>query len=290
MDREGRSKGGVLLLVKNNIPVQEIVVDTNQQAEIQGINITVNNSVFSIYNVYCPVDKELSLNTLDIPAENCLVIGDFNSHSTCWGYEETDRRGDEVEDWQIDSKMTLLNDPEDPPTFFSRRWLTTSTPDLAFATDDVSKKTTRHVLSQLGGSDHRPVKLSINLNYKPHNSKSVPRWNYKKADWEAYAALTDLYTKRLRTGDQNINRVTTTFNQAIIKAASETIPRGARKNYRPYWTEELQALEDEVNKTRQDVEDNPTVENNITHKATTAKYKGLTYKQQGRTGKKKLRN
>ena len=71
-----------------------------------------------------------------------MVLGDFNSRSTCWGYDETDTRGDEVKDWQIDNNMILLNMPEDTPTFYSRRWMTTSTPDLAFATDDLSPKLT----------------------------------------------------------------------------------------------------------------------------------------------------
>lgn len=274
LDREGRHKGGVLMLIKNNIPAQEIKLDTNQQAEVQGVNITMDSSVLTIYNLYCPPDKDLPLQYLgNLPTENCLVVGDFNSHSTCWGYEETDKRGEEVEDWQIDAQMVLLNDPEDPPTFFSRRWLSTSTPDLAFATDDLSKKISRGVLSQLGGSDHRPVKLAINLQYRPQNSTTFPRWNYKKADWNMFTSLTDLYTRGLKTDDLNINRVTRNFNQAILKAASETIPRGARKNYRPYWTEELQELEDEVSISRQKVEENPSVDNNIALKAATAKYR-----------------
>ena len=273
MDREGRSKGGVLILVKNSIPAIGFQVDTNHQAEIHGVKITIDKTIITIYNLYCPADKDLSLQLLEVPTENCLIVGDFNSHSTCWGYDETDRRGEEVEDWQIDSKTNLLNDPEDPPTFFSRRWLTTSTPDLAFATDDLSKKTARGVLSQLGGSDHRPVKLAIDLQYKPQSSKSFPRWNYKKADWDMFARLSDLYIKGVKPADQNTNRSSASFNQAILRAASETIPRGARKTYKPYWTKELQELEDEVSRARKEVEDAPSVDNNITLKACTARYR-----------------
>ena len=170
-----------MLLIKNNIPATEIKVDTNQQAEIHGISFTVNNSKITIFNLYCPQDKSLSLQSLEIPPENCFAVGDFNSYSTCWGYEEKDQRGEEVEDWQMENRLLLLNDPEDPPNFYSRRWRSTSTPDLAFATADLSKKTTRRVLNQLGGSDHRPVKLVINLQYRPQNSKTFPRWNYKRA-------------------------------------------------------------------------------------------------------------
>ena len=281
-DREGRHKGGVLILVKNSIPATEFKVDTNQQAEIHGVKITLENTAIIIYNIYCPSDKELSLQCLDIPSENCLVVGDLNSHSTCWGYKETDSRGEEVENWQIDSKTILLNDPEDPPTFLSRRWITTSNPDLAFATDDLSKKSARTVLRQLGGSDHKPIKLAVDLQYTPQDSKTFPRWNYKKANWDMFGTLSDLYTKQVKTSDQNINRSITTFNQAILKAASETIPRGARKNYRPYWTGELQDLEEEVANNRQQVEETPSIENNIAYKASCAMYRKV-YTEAART-------
>ena len=184
----------------------------------------------------------------------------------------TDHRGDEVEDWQIENNMLLLNDPEDAPTFFSRRWISTSAPDLAFATEDLSRKTNRKVLSQLAGSDHRPVLLAINLQYRPSNPKTFPRWNYKKTDWAMFSCLTNEYCKTVKADHFNINKATDSFNQSILRAASETIPRGARKNYRPYWTEELQGLEDEVARTREKVENNPTPQNNIAHKACTAKY------------------
>ena len=35
-DRTDRIKGGVLILIKNSLPYQEIIVDTENQAEIQG--------------------------------------------------------------------------------------------------------------------------------------------------------------------------------------------------------------------------------------------------------------
>ena len=290
LDREGRHKGGVLILVRSNIAASDFKVDTNQQAEIHGVKITVDNSAINIFNLYCPPppppppppDKDLSLQHIHVPSQNCLAVGDFNSHSTSWGYGETDRRGDEVEDWQIENNMLLLNDPEDPPAFFSRRWISTSTPDLAFATEDLSRKTNRKVLSQLAGSHHRPVLLAINLQNRPSNPKTFPRWNYKKADWVMFSRLTNECCKTIKADHFNINKATDSFNQSILRAASETIPRGARKNYRPYWTEELQGLEDEVARTREKVENNPTPQNNIAHKAYTAKYR-KAYIQAART-------
>ena len=137
---------------------------------------------------------------MDLPPENWLTAGGFNSHSTCWGYEETDRRGEEVEDWQVESSLLLLNDPEDPPIFYSRRWKTTSTPDFAFAFDDLSKKTTRKVLTQFDGSNQRSIKLTINLQYRPQNSKTFPRWKYKgRSTQDSLTPTPKKWKRRIRT-------------------------------------------------------------------------------------------
>ena len=106
--------------------------------------------------------------------------------------------------------------------------------------------------------------------------------NYKKADWDMFSHLSDIYCKGIKVDDINTNRATYSFNKAVLKAASETIPCGARRNYRLYWTEELQDLEDEVTKTREQVENSPTQENNIPMKACTAKYR-KAYIQAART-------
>jgi hypothetical protein len=107
-----------------------------------------------------------------VPESNCLVLGDFKSNSESWGYEESDKRGDKVENWQIDNNLILLSDAEYPPTFYSRRCHTTSNPDLAFATDYLYVRTTRSVLKQLG-----PIKLTIDLNYRTKEASTLPRWN-----------------------------------------------------------------------------------------------------------------
>lgn len=67
--------------------------------------------------------------------------------------------------------------------------------------------------------------------------------------------------------------MTKSYTSAILKAATESIPRGARKEYKPYWTEELQEVEDNLIKARKWVEGVPTTENNMLLKEAAAKYK-----------------
>ena len=74
-----------------------------------------------------------------------LITGDFNCHSPAWGCESTDTRGEENQDWMVDNQLILINRPQDPPSYCSRAWKATSTPDLALATKDIQKRIIREV-------------------------------------------------------------------------------------------------------------------------------------------------
>ena len=45
------------------------------------------------------------------------MVGDFNSHSQSWGYNQADARGEEIEDWQDDNNLILVNDADDLQLF-----------------------------------------------------------------------------------------------------------------------------------------------------------------------------
>ena len=136
-----------------------------------------------IFNVYSPPDRDLSLYRI---VGESFFSWRLQQSLRGIGYEEADRRGEEAEDWQVADGLVLLNDPDDPPTSFSRWWLSSTTPDLAFATNDLPRIASRTVLSQLGGSHHKPIKVSLDLQYKPQRTSKFTRWNYKKANWQHF--------------------------------------------------------------------------------------------------------
>ena len=113
------------------------------------------------------------------------------------------------------------------------------TPDLVFATNDVSRIASRTALSQLGGSDHKPIKISLDLQYRAQRISTFPRWNYKKANWECLSQLVNQLTQKISNKRQNLNTEIKALSQAVLKADQEVNPRGPRRNYKPYWTEEL---------------------------------------------------
>ena len=201
-------------------------------AEYQMIWAQLKDTELWLLNVYCPNDRPLSLDTIHVPDSCFPAVGDFNSHSQSWGYNHMDRRGEEVEDWQDEHHLVLINSPHDTPTFYSRSWRTTSSPDLALCTEDIHRDVIREVGDQLGGSYHRPVFLTLNENTT--QNPVAPRWNYKKAKWKLFSHRTNVLTKDLQVRGRDINNAVRELNSCIFKAAHECIPRSARKDYKPY--------------------------------------------------------
>ena len=96
--------------------------------------------------------------------------------------------------------------------------------------------------------DHRPVYLTIAE--KTVSAPVLPIWNYKKENWLSYHHRTTVLTKNIHIYDRDINKVVSEFTRCILQAAKEAIPKGARKEYKPYWNNDLDKLHNELNTAR----------------------------------------
>ena len=71
----------------------------------------------------------------------------------------------------------------------------------------------------------------------------VKRWNFRKAKWSHYIALTNKFAKTLLPPDSlDVDAAYQDFCNTIKKAAKKTIPRGYRNNYIPCWDAECESL------------------------------------------------
>ena len=147
---------------------------------------------------------------------------------------------------------------------------TTSTPDYAICTEDIHSITKRTVGSQLGGSDHKPVYLTLDSNIT--TTSTIPRWNYKKAVWKAYSHRSSILTSNIQTYERDINNVIREFTAGILQAAKEGLPNGARKKYKAYWSDELENTHEELSDAMKTAETNPSTKNNIALKHASAKF------------------
>lgn len=58
--------------------------------------------------------------------------------------------------------------------------------------------------------------------------------------------------------EKDINKEVEEFGKCILQAARETVPRGARKQYQPYWSSELEQLHNDVEVCRKQAEAKPS--------------------------------
>ena len=142
---------------------------------------------------------------------------------------------------------TLINQPYDTLTFFSRCWHTTSTTGIALCTNDLHSIIMREVGDQLGGSDHRPAYLTLEA--RTVQASTLSRWNYKKAYWPLYRHRTSILTNNIQVYDRGMNIVIKEYNY-VLHAAKECVPKGARKNYKPYWNEDMNNKHNELTTAR----------------------------------------
>jgi len=109
----------------------------------------------AIINMYEP--PSVKMDTIGLPyfSRPCMNAGDFNCYSTTWGYRSTNAYGEELEDWTSASGLNLLHDPKQPNSFHSRRWNTSTKPDLAFV-NLAGPLPHRTILEPFAQSHHRP--------------------------------------------------------------------------------------------------------------------------------------
>ena len=174
--------------------------------------------------------RQPRLETLDLPVfpHPCLYAGDFNCRHADWGYDDNSPDGECLADWASINCLALLYNAKDAASFYSGRWNTGTNPDLAFASASPNSCIPdRRVLKKFPRSQHRS-----SLTTPPRFAMAVPsmpvkRWNFRKAKWSHYIALTNKFAKTLLPPDSlDVDAAYQDFCNTIMKAPKKTIPCG----------------------------------------------------------------
>ena len=128
----------------------------------------------TVINVYKPPVRVLKKSDIPIFPPPCIYAGNFNCHSTAWGYQANSPNGSALEDWASIADVTLLHDPHQSDSFRSGRWNTTSNPDLAFANVTITLPQCL-VLDPFPRSQHRTSFITPYNLVEPIPTKDVKR-------------------------------------------------------------------------------------------------------------------
>lgn len=101
-DREccSRLSGGVAIAVQGGIPTRDVELSTSFEA----VAVTIlSYKTITICSLYIPPHVNLSCKNLHNLVEKLpkpfILVGDFNAHSTLWGSEKSDQKGQLMEDF-----------------------------------------------------------------------------------------------------------------------------------------------------------------------------------------------
>ena len=191
--------GGVCILVKDKFIHSQVQFQADLQAV--AVCITINNKTYTVASVYVPPSGTLNELAFDRMinsfSSRYLILGDFNGHSHLWGANQENERGKIVEKLIDRHNLILLNDSVH--TRFDTYHQTSSLLDLSLCHPSIYMDVACEISSDRLGSDHHPIIITANTSDHPVPER-VPKWNFKKAKWDANsmrARLIQARTKKL---------------------------------------------------------------------------------------------
>ncbi|GFO37289.1 RNA-directed DNA polymerase from mobile element jockey [Plakobranchus ocellatus] len=253
---QGGSPGSeAALLIRNGTRFSEIDLKTGLHAAAATISLEKNLTVCSLYLPPNSHVSKLSLAGLfeQLP-KPFLVLGEFNAHSPAWGDSRWDGRGRMLEEFTAENDLIILN--SGGQTFVHSAYHSTSAIDLAVASPSIAAECSWAAHSDLCGSDHIPIFLTLTSNFSSNVNTS---FNFKKADLNRFG---DLCKLSLDDSVADIEQ----FISKLLDAARSSIPfhKGTKNKTRvPWFTQECRQALRERKKAQRKYFEAPSFENFI---------------------------
>ena len=218
-------KHGSIMLAKNGT-----IIDSTSKSDENNIEVlTAELRGATITSVYKPPPTPFVMPEIPSSGKPKIVIGDFNSHSTQWGYANNNPDGDAVEAWAESNQLNLIHDAKQPKSFNSGRWKAGYNPDIVFVSQNITGLSKKLVLEPLPKTQHRPIGLTVNAAITPATVPFQRRFNFRKANWPAFQQDLERKIAHLPVDPNNYDN----FTKIVHQAARGNIPRGCRTQYIP---------------------------------------------------------
>ena len=145
------NKHGSSVFVRDGLKVNSISVCEEEKVEF----ITVELPGVVVHSLYKLPPEPFLLPPLGQRIKPHIVIGDFNSNSTLWGYTTTDSDGKAVEQRADSNRLSLIHNAKPPKSFNSAIWKKGYNPDLIFVSSNILDMWEKSVLDPIPRTQHR---------------------------------------------------------------------------------------------------------------------------------------
>ncbi|GBN54863.1 hypothetical protein AVEN_131063-1 [Araneus ventricosus] len=211
MDADGPVSGGVCIFTSNSYPSTPLVLHTNLQAVAIQVYVKTLVTVCCVYLPPRDIISQEDLNSLvDQLPEPFILLSDFNGHSILWGNEDTNSRGQQIEQLISDHCLCLVN--SDEKTYFHALALAICSPALL-------PLLTFTVGSDLCNSDHFPIFTAHADSVRMAHRPSI--YIFQRADWGLFKQLATITDAMIDCAD--ISDAVTQVSETILYAADVAI-------------------------------------------------------------------
>uniref|UniRef100_A0A1I8J844 PWWP domain-containing protein n=2 Tax=Macrostomum lignano TaxID=282301 RepID=A0A1I8J844_9PLAT len=220
--------GGLAIIVKEEWSFKKLKIPSEQgEGRLESMAVEVqkgDGSKLNVLNCYMPPGEDgewrKSLNRLP-SGEKWIVGGDFNAHDEAWdGEVEEDARGSTLTEWADDRNLVCLNDGS--ATRVSKGTGIRSTPDVTFCHNTQEQQWSWSTLQKLS-SDHLPILLQAGGGKTEEKARRLIRWNWKKADWEAFRDRVEAGYREQKVNCRSIAGVEEGARRVVLTAARSCI-------------------------------------------------------------------
>ena len=170
------NKHGSSVFVRDCLKLNRISVCEEENVEL----ITVELPGVVVHSLYKPPPEPCLIPPLGQRIKLHSVIGDFNSHSTPWGYTTTDSDGEAVEQWadQTDCHSSTTRNCRNHSTVQYGRRDTTRTSSLYLQTFRICVRSMFWIHST--GTQYRPICVTVHPGIVPQPTPFRRHFNWGK--------------------------------------------------------------------------------------------------------------
>ena len=170
---------------------------------------------------------------------------DSNAHSEMWGSEKANQRGETLEEWITQNRISILNKGK-KPTFHTIR--ASSIIDITLCTSNFDEYVQKWQVEEgFQLSDHRLISFSLKLSIdKPNLRRPVTKTNWEDFKEELNNTKWD---PPLTWNQDTIDKATQQLEHDILRAFNKACPMREikpRKTHLKWWTQDLTNLRKEV--------------------------------------------